>query len=324
MNPARHSETRALKPTPLARRREPPPGGEIRTLKAFDGVTLRVMLWPDGGEHGSIAIVPGRAEFIERYFEVAAELRERGFAVAILDHRNHGLSGRPLANPQKHHLHDFAPMVEDLGQILDTVIATEMPAPVSLLAHSMGAHIALRLLHDRPAAVARAVLTAPMIGIRTLPLPSCVAAGLAAGACGLGYDDRYAPGQKDWETGLPRERLRRRLTSDADRFADEEWQILRKPALKLGGVTFGWLDAAYRSIRLLARPGYAEAIATPALFVLAEREKVVDNTATRRFARRMPAAEIVEIAGAMHEILRERDVLRQQFWRSFDGFMSTV
>jgi len=148
MNPARHSETRALKPTPLARRREPPPGGEIRTLKAFDGVTLRVMLWPDGGEHGSIAIVPGRAEFIERYFEVAAELRERGFAVAILDHRNHGLSGRPLANPQKHHLHDFAPMVEDLGQILDTVIATEMPAPVSLLAHSMGAHIALRLLHD--------------------------------------------------------------------------------------------------------------------------------------------------------------------------------
>lgn len=322
MNPARLSERRAPPHSPLARRREPPPGAESRTLRAADGIKLRAMLWPKGGERGSMLLVPGRAEFIERYFEVIAELRERGFAVIVVDHRNHGLSGRPLDNPQKHHLRDFAPMADDLARVLETVVAADMPAPVSILAHSMGAHVALRLMHDRPDAIARAVLTAPMIGIRTLPLPGCAAAALAALACRLGFDERYAPGQKDWETGLPRERLRRRLTSDADRFSDEEWQILRNPALKLGGVTFGWLDAAYRSIRLLASPGYGETIATPTLFVLAGREKVVDNAATRRFARRLPAAEVVEIDKAMHEILRERDTLRQQFWQAFDRFMT--
>ena len=282
---------------------------------------MRVMLWAKSGARGTVLLVPGRAEFIERYFEVIAELRERDFAVAILDHRNHGLSSRPLDNPQKHHLRDLAPMVDDLAQILETVIAPDMPAPVSLLAHSMGAHVALRLLHDRPGIVTHAVLTSPMIGIRTAPLPGSVAARLAALACRLGFEERYAPGQKDWQTGLPRELLRRRLTSDADRFADEDWQVLRNPALKLGGVTYGWLDAAYRSIRLLERPGYAEAIATASLFVLAGREKVVDTRAARRLARRMPHAEIVEIDGAMHEILRERDALRRQFWQAFDRFM---
>ena len=44
--------------------------------------------------HGTVCIFPGRSEFIEKYFEVVGELRRRGFAVAVLDWRGQGGSGR--------------------------------------------------------------------------------------------------------------------------------------------------------------------------------------------------------------------------------------
>jgi len=308
----------------LERRRAAPPGGRTLWVAGAGETRLRLMVWPDPGARASVVIVPGRAEFIERYFEVVAELRDRGFAVAVPDMRNHGLSDRPLANPEKHHATDFAPLVLDLARILERLATEGLAAPVGLLAHSLGAHLVLRLLHDRPDLAERAVLTAPMMGIRTSPAPPALARVLVSAACRLGLAESYAPGQGDWQGGLPRERLRRRLTSDADRFADEDFQIARNPALRLGGVTYGWLDAAYRSMRLMAQPGYAETIRTTALFVLAGREKVVDNRAARAFAQRMPESDIAEIAGARHEILREADAYRAQFWRVFDRFTAPL
>ena len=51
---------------------------------------------------------PGRAEFIEKYFEVVRDARARGFAVAMLDWRGQGLSERALPNARKGHVHDFS------------------------------------------------------------------------------------------------------------------------------------------------------------------------------------------------------------------------
>ena len=48
-------------------------------------------------------------------------------------------------------------------------------APPFVLAHSMGAHILLRTLHDRPQAFRAAVLTAPMIAVSTRGYPGWLA-----------------------------------------------------------------------------------------------------------------------------------------------------
>ena len=56
---------------------------------------------------GTVAILGGRGEFIEKYFEVAEDLLSRGLAVATMDWRGQGGSERPLRNARKGHVDDF-------------------------------------------------------------------------------------------------------------------------------------------------------------------------------------------------------------------------
>jgi lysophospholipase len=92
------------------------------------------------------------------------------------------------------------------------------------------------------------------------------------------------------------------------------------PDLRMAGATWGWLDAAFRSIDYL-RPRAGE-IATPLLMVGAGKDRICLTPQTRDFAARAHA-RYLEIEGAEHEILMERNLYRQQFWTAFDGFLRT-
>jgi len=74
-----------------------PEGAVTGNLQTRDGVSLRFARWPPPpGRKGTVCLFPGRAEFIEKYFETVRDLRARGFAVAILDWRGQGGSQRAL------------------------------------------------------------------------------------------------------------------------------------------------------------------------------------------------------------------------------------
>ena len=304
------------------RRRILPKGAKVHEIQGVGGVPLRALSWSTGTPRDTVLLIPGRTEYSERYAEIIADLRDRGRAVAILDMRNHGLSFRPLANKQKHHLTDFNLMAGDISRFVDVIIAAGLPRPFHMLTHSMGGHAALLALHDCPDLVASVTLSAPMIRIRFPLFCDHLLQALATMACALGLAESYAPGQGDWRGDAPsRERLRAFLTTDKARFADEDWQLARMPDLKLGGVTWGWLRAALRSSNGLAAEGFAEHITTPARFILAGADKVVDNQAARRFAARMPYADLVEIAGSRHAPMQEADPIRQQFLTAFFSFI---
>lgn len=306
----------------ILRRRILPKGAERLDFQGKDGVPLRSLLWSSKGDHGTVLLVPGRTEYSERYAEVIADLRDRGLAVAIIDMRNHGLSYRPLANRQKHHLTDFTPMADDIVRFVNVVTTAGLPRPFHMLAHSMGGHAALLALHDRPDLVDTVVMSAPMVRIDFHSVPDRLLRVMVKAACKLGLAESYAMGQGNWRGDtLSREALRAVLTSDRARFENEDWQLARMPELKLGGVTWGWLRAAIRSSDRLESPGFAERITTPARFILAGADKVVDNKAARQFAARMPQADVVEIKGSRHEPMREADPIRQQFFRIFFDFI---
>ena len=58
--------------------------------------------------------------------------------------------------------------------------------------------------------------------------------------------------------------------------------------------------------------------------VQAGDDKVVSNAAQDRFAERVPSCELHRIDGARHELLKERDELRDKFWGFFDGFVARI
>jgi lysophospholipase len=73
-----------------------PPGAVEEDISAADGVRLRTARWTPSSAIGTVVVLGGRGEFIEKYFEVISELLARGFAVATMDWRGQGGSERSL------------------------------------------------------------------------------------------------------------------------------------------------------------------------------------------------------------------------------------
>ena len=271
---------------------------------------------------GLCVLLSGQTEFIEKYFEVIDELRGRGFAVATMDWRGQGGSGRMAANPLKAHIDDFSEYDQDLEAFMARIV-TPMLAdgarPIGL-AHSMGGHILLRHLHRHPATFAAAAFSAPMLMFSTRGQPQWLVQGITRAMMALRHGTDFVWGMHLRDPLVMNFSLQI-VTSDRQRFQRTQDFLKQHPDLRLAGPTWGWVAAASRATAEMTAPGYAEAITTPVLVCAAGHDQVVLSEASKRLTVRLPNGVYLEIAGAGHEILMERDVFRDQFWRAFDTFM---
>jgi lysophospholipase len=288
-------------------------------MKTSDKRAIRYGIWYGQKEprQGSILLLNGRREFMEKYTETIGELIERGFDVYSLDWRGQGLSTRMLADRHKGFIEDFDVYLNDLKMFVSNRVMPKAVGPLIILAHSMGGHIALRFIHDHPVMADRMVLTAPMIDILRSSLPSWCARFISRAANKAGFNGSYVFG-----SGIDTDEKfeGNNLTSDPVRFMATVQTIAENPDLALGGVTYGWLSAALKSIDILRNPGFAEQIRTPILLISAGEDRIVSNTAQKKICSLLPNCKFMEIPGARHEILRETDAVRSVFWHEFDRF----
>ncbi|MGH6812835.1 MAG: alpha/beta fold hydrolase [Methylocella sp.] len=296
-----------------------PPGAVVSAIAARDNWTLRVARWSCGAAcAGTIAILPGRAEFIEKYFEVIGELLSRNFDVAILDWRGQGLSGRLVKDPRKGHIGDFRVYERDLDALVEQILEPFCRPPWFALGHSMGGAIALAKARGH-SPFARMVLTAPMIGIHGLRFQRALRI-FARAFVMLGQGRRFMPG------GGPKPYMSASfegnvLTSDSSRHARAAAIIESAPELAIGDPTIGWINAAFRFMRRFEDMEYPRRILTPVLILAAGSDRVADTAATEYCASRLKAGKCLTLAHARHEILMERDPFRELFWAAFDAFL---
>lgn len=301
-----------------------PSGGDVARID-IDGLELRAARWPAtrAPRRGTICLFPGRTEPIEKYFEVVADLRRRGFAVATLDWRGQGGSSRLLADPMKGHVRSFDDYDRDLAAFMRDVVLPDCPPPYLALAHSMGAHILLRAAARGATWFDRMVLVAPMLAIH----PSRTPVNLSMARLGvellglLGFSGLYIPGGQREPEELRRGFDGNPFTSDRERFQRYVKVLELAPSLAIGSPTIGWLRAAGRS---MARLGKAEAlrrIQVPILFVTAGADRIVSSPEVERVAVRLKLAAHVNVPLAEHEVLMERDDLRVRFWAAFDAYL---
>jgi lysophospholipase len=301
-----------------------PSGATVGMCKSPGGVQLRFARWDAtrGPRRGTICLFQGRGEFIEKYFEVVADLRRRGFAVATMDWRGQGGSTRLLANPNKGHVRSFAEFDRDLAHFMKEVVLPDCPAPFIAMAHSMGGHILLRNASLPGSWFSRMVLSAPMIAIAEARLgaPRAVSRAYAEIVAGLGFGSAYVrkggdrPMEMEPFDGNP-------LTSDRERYQRNRLVLEAAPTLGLGSPTVGWLRAALRSSSRLTAPDYPLKVEVPLLLFAAGMDTIVSTQAIEEFALRLKVGTHVLIPQARHEILQEADELRQRFWAAFDAYL---
>ena len=300
------------------------------TVITPDKRQLRAGVWdlPDGTQPRAICVLlNGLTEFLEKYGEVADELRARGFVVASLDWRGQGASERSRSSNRASHVNSFEEYDHDIAALMVQIVEPmqrthETPLPVFAIGHSMGAHILLRFLHDHPRRFTAATLISPMIAFHTGNYSPQVTRMLTYAFNLRKPSTRFIFGVEERDP-LHLAFSENRVTTDEARFERTRGFLKAQPYLRVFGPTFGWLGAAYRSLDRMARRGFAEDIAAPILVVGAGNDRVVRTQAVREFAKRLPDARYVEIEGAEHEILMEKDSIRAQLWAEFDAFMDT-
>lgn len=296
-----------------------PPGAIVEMVTTADGYRLRTARWRAiaGQGKGTVCLFHGRSEFIEKYFEVIADLRARGFAVATFDWRGQGGSQRILTDHRPGHVDAFTDYRHDVEAFMRGAVLSDCPPPFHALAHSMGAAVMFDMLSDRPIWFERMVACGPMIGLPNLApgsrLLATVLRGLGMGRWKVPFMSLRAV-QLSPFAGNP-------VTLDPKRYARAMETIRAAPMLGIGAPTVGWVDEAFRVMERLRDPGFGQRWRTPTLIVAAGVDRVVSTEATEAFGRSLRVTRVVTIPGGLHELMNERDSIRDLFFAAFDAFV---
>ncbi len=299
-----------------------PAGLVPQLVRTPDGFDLRcATARPRSGARGTITILTGRGDYIERHYELIGELLQRRYAVAIFDWRGQGLSQRLLKNRLKGYIRSFDEYETDLETMMRQVVLPDLPPPHLALAVSMGGHILLKVSWKH-VWFERGMLISPMIAFPHHPYERWLKL-LVHTAPYLGLSRAYFP-------GLPRRLMRpedaerNALTSDLERYRREARFLREHPEVGLAAApTLGWMHAALKSMREFERMVAAGGEPRwPMLALAAARDALVNPEALRKLAREVGNVKATFLHKARHDITIENDENRALMWAAFDSFMN--
>lgn len=276
-----------------------------------------------------VLMAPGLSEFGEKYFELAHDLLARNLSLWVIDWQGQGLSDRHIKTyPHKRHASSFDEDVADFHYFIMEYVKHSAVhpdvgrIPLVLLAHSMGANIGLRYLHQYPDTFACAAFSAPMLGIKDVQMiPQSLRLWLTEILCAFAGNS-YVFGGSDWTASARANSGQNIFSGDPVRDSIHNAWCLHDPALQVGSPTFRWLYEAVKSCAFLAQPKILRGIKTPLLMALAEKDSLIDNGMIRRAAKLLPSAQLIELPGAHHEILMETDTIRNHFLLGFEDLLT--
>ncbi|MEZ5812720.1 MAG: alpha/beta hydrolase [Rhizobiaceae bacterium] len=298
-----------------------PPGAVAGSFTAVDGRRLRYALFNETASprRGTVIVLHGRNECIEKYFETVTDLAGRGLAVATFDWRGQGGSDRLIGDPARGFVDSFYDYVSDLETFFEQIVLPDSPGPYFVLGHSTGSLIALLASPLMVNRVERLVLVAPLLELHSPPVSTGAIRFVSGLLNNIGLGRLYMAGG-----GRPRE-IRpfegNTLTTDRGRYERNAGIFRKAPNLGLGGPTVSWIHAFCRAAAVVTDAEFIADIHVPMLIVAAGADEVVSNQAIERFSHRLRSGKLVTIDGARHEILQEADVYREQFFAAFDAFV---
>lgn len=255
-------------------------------------------------EHHPTAIVflPGMGEPALKYYALYKDL-DVPARFYFWDHIGQGFSFHytPL-NREKVHITNYEIYIKTLTHFLRQVRKDHKELIV--IAHSMGGHIALRVLKENPELIDKLALSAPMIDINTTWVPIHFISWLSHFLPTDSYPPFYFLFKKNSEKG-------NYTTTSQEKLAIYKKSHTRFPEIKRSGATIGWISASQNSIKELSQSHFQN-LQTPVLLLQAEEDYLVSNNAQTDLCKRIPQCQLYLIQKSKHELLFEKDPPRQQ------------
>ena len=275
-------------------------------MTARDGVKIRYRYFPGSRQDlGTIVLLDGRTEFMEKYAELLFDFKDAGYGIFIYDHRGQGRSDRLISDPIRSYVKNYADYVSDLKQLMDEVVRPAVPGKIYFLSASMGGAIATEYLIENPGVVSAQVAISPMYAPNLLNVPQQVALRLFE-AASLFTGRSYVANQVS--NPLLTKFAGNWVTTSENRFTYAHQLLLSDNSLVIGNPTNQWTLECIRLGYLIR--SHAEKLLTPTLIFQAEDERIVLPSAQAEVADKAFDTKVIVVPGARHEIFMENESAR--------------
>jgi len=252
------------------------------TLGTTAGLTLHCERFePLGPPRGAAVVVHGYSAHCGNYRHVAKALAEVGLATTSFDYRGHGQS-----TGRRGFVRRFSDFHEDLALVIEHTRTRHAGLPLSLVAHSHGATIALDMLLAGRGGVDALVAATPYLALKMkVPAYKRLLSPVLGGL---------------WPTLTMGNELR---SGEVTR-NEAMWAEMDTDPLIHRVATPRWFNEVRAAqARILAS---AAKLRTPTLMLLAGGDRIVDNDAAAAFAREAgPIVELKQYEGLFHELFLE-------------------
>lgn len=259
-----------------------------------------------------IVILPGRSEPIEKYAELVESLDSSvtylKYQYFLMDHRGQGSSQRMLEASDKGHIDFFENYTLDVKKFMDEVVGDYKCKNTYLLAHSMGAAIAIDFESQFPGYFKKLFLTSPMLKIQTRPYPYEIARKIVEANIILGKKNEFAPGQKPYSS--ERNFEKNAFTGSAARYEMTMSIGDQYPETQVGGVTNNWLGQVMLNTPRIQKDDYK--VKVPVMVFSAGIETYSYLSEMEKFCQRITDCKYFHLKTSKHEILNDTDLNRTQ------------
>lgn len=264
---------------------------------------------------GHVVLFPGFSAPIEIYFETLRELAQDGYGVIAFDWPSQGGSSRPLKDHDKIHAETMDGHLAAAEAVLSRF---EGSGPLYMLASSMGSQLGTRYLAAHPNAFDAAIHITPAYGLNTGGTPEWLARFMG----NLMPAEDYTLGSQDWDYNPDVLMGISACSSDLERM--QLWQawMIEKPELRIGGMTYGFLDAMFESAEISASDQVLNAIKTPVFMATAGQDTYVQTPVAQQGCETLENCELHHFDDAKHCLLEETDDIRIGLVENMRAFLA--
>lgn len=290
-------------------------------IKTTENKGLYYELYPQKNAKGTIVVSYGFTESCLKYHELLYYFYREGYQAAIMDHRGHGRSMREVEDMTVVHIELFSRYVKDLHHFVEKKVKPMADGkPLYLFAHSMGGCIGTFYLEQYPDDFKRAVLTAPMLGVKLGGCPAWAARVLCdmevfrgKGTERLFTQSAFDPDESFEECSASSEA--RHAWYMKKRREDENYQT--------SSGSYYWGKEAINAGEFVVSRKQAEKVRASVLLFQAEYDSLVKPEPQDRFISRIADGRLVFVPGVRHEIYRApNEVLQpylEEIFRFYEG-----
>jgi lysophospholipase len=286
-------------------------------FSAFDNTEIYYEYFLAENCKGSIVIVHGLSEFINKFYEFIYYSLNQGYNVFIYDQRCHGLSGRLTDQLDLLHVDRFNDYVKDLSQFVETVVKKIADEPIFLYSQSMGGAECALYLAEHSDNIKKAVLAVPMFQPVVDVVPYRIArAGVGFARHFYGNKTKFLL-SKEFNPDI---KYNESQGTSRARFEHNMKMRIENPNYRSTPMSFGWTHNSLIVRKSIFKSKNIKGIKTPILLLTAKKDRVVESKPHYKFAEKCKVCKLVELENANHALLASDNQTLKQVLEIIYGF----